>query len=148
MKIKYLLVCLTGVALMGIVFAGSSLKTRLGSGPVSTTGIQTNSEVLNTQQSLVGPIRNLRFTLFEQGIRPSELRIKTGLVNLWIEDKTNNSQGLLVQQVSGTERIALATITKILNYSRGRKLLRLLPGTYELHDASRPANKAVLVVEL
>ena len=102
---------------------------------------------IEPQGPSVGPIRNLRFTLFDGGIRPSEMRIKAGLVNLHIEDRTNISQGLSIRRILESERVALGTVQKAPDQLRGRSSFRLTPGQYELFDVSRPANKAVLLVE-
>lgn len=104
-------------------------------------------ELIESQEQTIGPIRNLRFTLFNSGIRPSEMRIKAGLVNILVEDRTSLAQSVTIRRVLGTDRVAVGTIQKALDQSRGRNSFRLLSGEYELSDPNQPANKAVLLVE-
>jgi hypothetical protein len=94
-----------------------------------------------------GPVRNLRFTLFEAGIRPNEIQIKSGLVQILLEDKTNVAQGLIVRRMVGAEKLGIGTVQKSNEQTRGRAMFRLAPGEYELFDPSQPASKAVVTVE-
>jgi hypothetical protein len=107
----------------------------------------THASQANTDEASAGPVRNVRFTLFEQGIRPAQMRINAGLVNISIEDKTTDGNGLVIERVDGDQRSALGNVRNRQDQTRGRSQLRLIPGTYELQDAVRPANKAVLIVE-
>jgi hypothetical protein len=113
----------------------------------SASAIHHAEPQIETQLPVVGPIRNLRFTLFSGGIRPGEIRIKAGLVNIHVEDRTEISQGLIIQRILATDRVAVGTVQKVADQLRGRSTFRLTPGEYELIDMAQPANKAVLLVE-
>lgn len=94
-----------------------------------------------------GPVRNIRFTVLGEGIRPHEIRIKAGLVNLTFEDKTNIAHGVTVQRRTGTDLVDLGMVQKGNNQARGRNLFRLTPGEYEVLNSSQPAQKAIIIVE-
>jgi hypothetical protein len=95
-----------------------------------------------------GPVRMIRFVLWNDSIYPRSMRVNAGLVNLAIEDKTNMSEGLAVEQVvMGGGQKRLITVRRVRNHWRGRELLRLTPGQYVVYDVSKPDNKADLTVE-
>lgn len=142
MKSKHLYVCLLGLAVMLIALGINGYRKTSATQPVLANSLQEN-----TQESSIGPVRNLRFTLFEQGIRPAEIRLNAGLVNISIEDKTADGNGLVIERLEAGRRSAVGNVRKMQDQTRGRSQLRLAPGTYELQDAVRPANKAVLIVE-
>jgi hypothetical protein len=142
MKRNPLYVCVFSLAVMMIALGVNGYKKTSATGPVLTGSLNET-----TQESSIGPVRNLRFTLFEQGIRPAEIRINAGLLNITIEDKTTDGDGLLIQRVEESQRTAVGAVRNMQNQTRGRNQLRFTPGTYELRDAVRPANKAVLIVE-
>ena len=145
MRTTYLLVFVISLAVAGVGFAINNYRQATVYGHASN--VERAERNVETQLPSVGPIRNLRFTLFDAGIRPSEMRIKAGLVNIHMEDRTNISQGVTIQRILTTERVALGTVLKAADQLRGRSSFRLTPGEYELFDASRPTNKALLVVE-
>lgn len=136
MNLKYLIVvsvCVAGA----ILFAGYRYNKAMS--PAYATQYH--------QESNGGPVRNLRFTLFEAGIRPNEIQIKSGLVQILLEDKSNVAQGLIVRRLVGAEKVGVGTVQKANQQMRGRTLFRLAPGEYELFDPSQPASKAVVTVE-
>lgn len=114
-----------------------------------------NAELLPTEGSAGvaqgtterGPVRMIRFVLLDVGLYPREMRINQGLINLAVEDETGISEGLVVERVVNTSRERITTIRRMPNVRRGRELLRLTPGQYVVYDASKPNNKAVLIVE-
>jgi hypothetical protein len=142
MKTKHLYVCLLSLAVMLIALGVNGYRKTSATEPVLASPLQEN-----TQESSIGPVRNLRFTLFEEGIRPAEMRINAGLVNISIEDRTVDGNGVLIQRVEAGRGIAIGNVRNLENETRGRSRFRLTPGKYELQDAARPDNKAVLVVE-
>ena len=144
MKIRYALTILT---FSGILIGANVPRNTGISGSNIAETARAPVASLESQQQSIGPIRNLRFTLFDSGIRPTEMRIKSGLVNILIEDRTKLSQGLALRRVLGTDRVAVGTIQKAVDQSRARNSFRLLPGEYELYDLNQPANNAVLLVE-
>ena len=94
------------------------------------------------------PVQNIRFTLYDAGILPRELHLEKGLVSITIEDRTRQSAGLVIEREVGNEKIAIGQVQRFANHWRGRGEFRLTPGTYVLSDASRPTNRAKLVVAL
>jgi hypothetical protein len=138
MKTKHLYVCLISVAVMLIALGVNGHR--------KTTATEPDNLQANNDTS-AGPVRNLRFTLFEQGIRPASMRINAGLVNIAIEDKTTDGEGVLIQRVEEGRGTAIGNVRNMQDQKRGRSRMRLTPGTYELQDVVRPDNKAVLVVE-
>ena len=146
MSIRYALSVMTGLTLIGVVLAAQGYRKVAALVSVPTENA-VSVKRLSNQQQLVGPIRNLRFTLFEAGIRPGEMRIKAGVVNIHIEDRTHTSKGVTIQRAFGAERVAVGTVQEVATESRGRSSFTLSPGQYELFDVSQPTRKAVLVVE-
>jgi hypothetical protein len=149
MKAKIAAVSLTLALFIGVVAAHSVSRRRaLANLHVADQSIPGNP-VENNSQSLIGergPVRNIRFIVFDAGIHPNELRTTAGLVNIAIEDKTNTSEGLVIRQVVGNQRVDVGVIRRITNHWRGRSQFRLLPGTYEVYDASKPENTASLIL--
>lgn len=145
MRTRYISMFVVALAIAGIAVAINGYRQAFIY--AQAWAIERAEPNIEPQLPTVGPIRNLRFTLFDAGIRPNEMRIKPGLVNIHIEDRTNISQGLTIRRILGSERALLTTVQKAPDQLRGRSFVRLMPGQYELFDASRPANKAVLLVE-
>ena len=135
------------LSMIGFMLTSTHSRNTTDLKPVLSETLSLEGSSISSQVQTVGPIRNVRFVLFDAGIRPSEMRIKAGLVNVHIEDRTNSSQGLTLQRVLLSERVALGTVQKMTNQSRGRNSFRLTPGEYELFDVNRPTTKAVLLVE-
>jgi hypothetical protein len=92
------------------------------------------------------PVQNIRFTLYDAGILPRELHLDKGLVSITVEDRTRQSTGLVIQREVGNAQIVIGQVQRFTNHWRGRGEVRLTPGTYLISDASRPANRAKLVV--
>jgi len=139
------LAALISLALVGIaLFVNARKRTELNS---LTSSAETVAAKIDNQTSPTGPFRTIRFTLFEAGIRPAEMRIKAGLVNLLIEDRTNTATEVVLQKEVANENVAVGRIAKGLTESRGRNTFRLGPGKYRLYDSTRQNNTAVLVVE-
>lgn len=94
-----------------------------------------------------GPVLMIRFTLMNDGIFPRELRVKQGLLNVAIEDKTNSTSGLVIHRIIGNGESRVGEIRRFTNHWRGRELIRLVPGQYRVFDSSRPRIQAQLIVE-
>jgi hypothetical protein len=106
-----------------------------------------NKETSQQLTVLRGPRQNVRFTLYQDGIFPQQLHAKPGNVIIGIEDRTGNSSGLAVQLQTDTLPVAVGQVTAALNESRGRVAFSLGAGRYIVFDASRPNNRAELIVE-
>ena len=94
-----------------------------------------------------GPVRMIRFVLLDNGLYPRTMRVGQGLINLAVQDETGISEGLVVERVVDSGRERITTIRRMSNLRRGRELLRLTPGQYVVYDASKPNNKADLIVQ-
>lgn len=94
-----------------------------------------------------GPVRMVRFVLLDSGLYPRVFRVNQGLINLALEDETGTSEGLVVERVVNSEREKVTTLRRLPNQRRGRELIRLIGGRYTLYDASKPNNKADLIVD-
>jgi hypothetical protein len=109
-----------------------------------------SSAVNRESQSAVfqrGRVQVVRFTLYDAGIYPQEIRASQGLVTISIEDLTGSSSGVFVQLVEPTVRVAAGSVNKATNQLRSRAELLLSAGRYEVVDATRPDNRASLIVE-
>jgi len=93
-----------------------------------------------------GPMQNIRFTLDSSGIYPQKLHAKPGNVVIAVEDRTGNSLGLVVQCQTDSLTVAVGQVT-VLDRFRGRAQFSLVAGRYVISDASRPSNRAELLVE-
>ncbi len=104
-------------------------------------------ETLAAPAAKHGPVQVVRFTLYDAGIYPRQIRVQKGLVAITIEDLSGGTSGLVVQRVNGNNRQSIGTVSRIEKSSRGREEIQLEPGNYELFMADRPNNKAQLIVE-
>jgi hypothetical protein len=104
-------------------------------------------EVSVQRPSESGPVQMVRYVLFDAGIYPRELTVDKGLVNIALEDKTHSATALVIDRIVGEERSHVGQIPLAANHSRGRGILKLTPGRYEVYDASRPVNRAFLTVQ-
>lgn len=149
MKLRILSFALVGLAAICCfaAFAGLSENAdRTAHPPGASSGTTANGPFLQ-RKAETGPVRMVRFVLFKDGIYPGELKVDQGLINIAIEDKTNNTTGLVVERITGSERSRAGEIRRSPNHWRGRSILKLSPGRYEVYDTSRPNNKAILLVQ-
>lgn len=127
------------VVVLGLlVLAAVGVKARVwpGSGPVNN-----NPQVLPTVR---GPAQMVHFTVYDAGIFPREVRVRAGAVALHIEDMSGGSAGLVVANE------ALQTVAQVVRRPqrwRDNARVSLVPGRYTVYDASRPMNRATLIVE-
>jgi hypothetical protein len=94
-----------------------------------------------------GPIQNVRFTVYDAGIYPRQLRAKPGIVAIVLEDHTRRRPALVIEREVVGGRLPIAGISFLLNQSRARSEFRLEVGRYQVSDATNPANQAELIVE-
>lgn len=94
-----------------------------------------------------GPVQVVRFALYDVGIYPREIHVEKGLVAISIEDQSGGSSGLVVERVEGNVRAPQGRVDRLRGRFRARGELVMAPGRYEIHDAERPGNKALLIVE-
>lgn len=124
------------------LMAGRGNSTRL---PEEKTPVR-EVEVAIQRPSESGPVQMVRYVLFDAGIYPRELTVDKGLVNIALEDKTHNATALVIDRIVGDERSQVGQIRGTVDQGRGRGIVKLSPGRYEVYDASRPVNRASLTV--
>ena len=94
-----------------------------------------------------GPIQNLRFTVYDAGIYPRQLRARPGVVAIALEDRTQRRPGLVIERETVGGSLSVGGISIPLNRSRARTEFSLGAGRYRVSDATNPANHAELIVE-
>lgn len=101
-----------------------------------------------SQQGLLttarGPAQMVHFTIYDAGIFPREERVSAGVVALHLEDMSEGSAGLVVASKS---LVTLAQVVRRPGRWRDNAQVFLVPGRYTVYDASRPRNRATLIVE-
>ena len=113
---------------------------------VRVAGTATNSFQTATLTTR-GPIQNVRFTVYDAGIYPHQLRAKPGVVAIVLQDHTRRGPGLVIERETAGGNVRLAEISFPLHQSRTRTELGLGLGRYRVSDATNPANQAEIVVE-
>ena len=103
-------------------------------------------EITNSQQLITttGPAQLVRFTVYDAGIFPKEVRVSAGSVVLRLEDMSGASAGLLV---TGESLQTMGQVVRRPHHWRENARISLSPGRYTVFDPSRPANRARLIVE-
>lgn len=114
---------------------------KVGAGP-STVSAQSSPPV-----PIRGPVQVVRFALYDIGIYPQEARAKPGMVTIAIEDLSGSSSGLTIERVEAASRVSAGVVSKATNRMRSRNEMFLPEGRYEVADASRPDNRALLIIE-
>ena len=88
------------------------------------------------------PSQMVNVTLYEQGIYPQKIRVRPGRIIFSIDDKYGEATGLIINAAGRQERIET-----VAGRLRGKGVVELGVGRYEIADASRPENRAILIVE-
>jgi hypothetical protein len=91
-----------------------------------------------------GPAQIVRFTLYDVGLFPREVHVSPGAVALHLEDVTERSVGLVIQDESAQQ---VAQLTRRAQRWRDQIRLRLTPGRYIVFEAEKPRNRATLFVD-
>lgn len=98
MRAKYFSLGFLGTAVICSAATLVVLAGRNTNGPGETKPAATEVAVSVQRPSETGPIRMVRFVLFEAGIYPRALTVEKGLVNVALEDKTNSTAGLRTER--------------------------------------------------
>jgi hypothetical protein len=115
---------------------------------VLAAGTLTNSETSPPAASTTrGPIQNIRFTVYDAGIYPRQLRAKPGVIAIVVEDRTRRRPGLVITRENVGGSLSVGGISIPLGQSRARTEFRLGVGRYRVSDTTNPANQAELIVE-
>ena len=110
-------------------------------------GASANYAVSTPASAGRGPIQNVRFTVYDEGIFPRHLRARPGVLAIVLEDHTHRRPGVVVQSESTGNRPLSVEISFPLNQARIRTEFTLGVGRYEILDATNPANRAELTIE-
>jgi len=90
----------------------------------------------------VGPVQMVRFTVYDEGIRPAVAHVSPGLVAIYLDDKSTHAPSLLL----ANDQHPLGAINRALGRSRGHSTILLTPGRYSIYEPNRRTNAATLVV--
>ena len=126
--------CVATAALVGAFALNGS---RAGNSSATAASVSQPAEV--TAQTV-------RFTVYDVGILPREAKARAGKVALAVEDLSGTSTELVVSKMNNGNGVAEGRVARSPGSWRGRTVIRLTPGTYEVFDANRPNNRAELVV--
>ena len=108
-----------------------------------------SDETIKTQKpvtaQVVGPVQMVRFTVYDEGIRPAEAHVSPGWVAVYIDDRTTrNSASLVVKTELG---IPLGQVVRRAGRTRGSTQIYLPAGRYRIHEASQLSSSATLIVQ-
>jgi len=135
------------IAAVALTFTVLAVNKRRLSDYQSSASLSASATSINVVQSPSpeprGQAQIVHFTLYDVGIFPSEARANPGLVAIYIDDLSGDTQGLVIER----EGQRLGQVTRAQNRSRGRARIALGRGVYRVYDAGRPANRATLIVE-
>lgn len=121
-----------------------------GTGLAGVVGAWRNSApaTTNMQQQLLptggAPAEIVRFTVYDAGIFPREARASAGVVALHFEDMSGGSAGLIVVSESLQ---AVGQVVRPPQRWRENARIALVAGSYTVYDASRPLNRATLIID-
>ena len=132
MKLRILFIALS---IAGVFFGVLAARTLTNSSRSSTATSTTR-----------GPIQNVRFTMYDAGIYPRQLRARPGVVAIVLEDRTRQCRGLVIERETGSS-LSVGTMSIPSGQLRARAEFRLGAGRYRVSDATNPANQAELIVE-
>jgi len=96
------------------------------------------------------PVPEARFSLYPDGIFPSEVTVTKETINLKYEDWSDESDGLFIVPDDGTEPSLAKAAAKLQRKRflwRGNGLVKLQKGRYWVIAGSRPQNRAALIVQ-
>jgi len=94
-----------------------------------------------TAQS-AGPVQMIRFTVYDEGIRPSVAHASPGLVAIYIDDKSTHTASLILAD----GQHPLGAINRGQGRSRGHSTILMQSGSYTIYEANRKAQSATLIV--
>jgi hypothetical protein len=95
----------------------------------------------------VAAAQHLRFTIYPEGILPSTMKVRKGVISISIEDLAGANGGVLIDRIDDGTRATVGNIQRSERHWRGHALVDLSPGVYELRVAGKPTSPAKLTVE-
>ena len=105
------------------------------------------AELVNTQKAVVQATQNVRFTVYPEGIHPSNTKVRQGLISISIEDLAAANGGVLIERIGEGEPARVAVVRRFEGHWRGRSLVELTPGLYRLRVVGGETTEAELIVE-
>ena len=132
--------CVATAALVGVLALNGGRSGSSGATPTSN-----NITASNAPPTAVAA-QTVRFTVYDVGILPRQVKARAGKVALAIEDLSGANAELVVAKRTNGSAVAAGRIGRSPGSWRGRTVIRLEPGTYEVFDSNRPNNRAELVV--
>jgi hypothetical protein len=89
----------------------------------------------------------VRFTLYPEGIYPREAHVDQGLIVLAIEDLSGGAAFTLSREAgNGGPLQVVKQFANSQKKKRSSNEIRLAPGRYQIADAGRAKNTAILIV--
>jgi hypothetical protein len=139
MKLRFIaaaVLCVATAALVG-VFALNASRS-------SASNLTASNAASGSPPAVA--VQTVRFTVYDVGILPRQVKARAGNVALAIEDLSGANAELVVAKRINGSAVAAGRVGRYPGSWRGRTVIRLEPGTYEVFDANRPNNRAELVV--
>lgn len=156
-RILWLMVLMLSVSVSAFMFARTRREittTPAEANPrwLSVSRVPTSSdETFKTPKAaaspiqVVGPVRMVRFTVFDEGLRPAEAHVTPGWVAVYMDDRTTrNSASLIIQTELG---IPLGQVVRRAGRSRGSTQMYLQAGRYRIREAGQPTSSATLIAQ-
>ena len=112
-------------------------------------GISLSAHAQSSQAHQVrGPISNVRFAIYNNGIYPREVHVVKGAIAVSIEDFSTGTSGVVVDRVEGKSRAGAGRVERNSRASwRGKSIIVLEPGQYEVYSTENPDARALMIVE-
>jgi hypothetical protein len=136
--------CAATAALAG-AFALNGSRSGNSSATAASNNITASNGASSSPPTEVAA-QTVRFTVYDVGILPRQAKARAGNVALAIEDLSGASAELVVAKMINGNGVAAGRVGRSPGSWRGRTVIRLVPGTYEVFDSNRPNNRAELVV--
>jgi hypothetical protein len=146
-RIKPVLCALALIAMAALAASAGAWLRHPRTQELSARAAQDSHAAQEARAKRRGPVQTVRFALYDAGIYPQEVRAQKGAVSIAMEDLSGGTEGLIVERRAGNAPERIAHVPRGQRYGRGKETLELTPGTYEVWDASRPDNRATLIIE-
>ena len=140
MKLRFIaaaVLCVATAALVGVVALNGSRSS--ASNLTASNGASGSPPIAVAAQTV-------RFTVYDVGILPRQVKARAGKVALAIEDLSGANAELVVAKTINGSAVAAGRVARSKGSWRGRTVIQLEPGTYEVFDSTRPNNRAELVI--
>lgn len=109
---------------------------------VAETNVKANASATPQLAQAVGPAQMVRFTVYDEGIRPAVAHVSPGLVAIYLDDKSTHTASLLL----ANDQHPLGTISRQVGKLRGHSTILLTTGRYTIYEANRRNSAATLIV--